>query len=234
MCRSELFIAAVSLRDKLKLDTRFCTFTVWLTWILVFSSGQSKRRRTHTQTQSFSQWKMMTVLLGNTGERKYSGLWSPFPQRAFFFFPTYKPLPCPALPRPRQLSAQTCSVSLCLGWSSAFFFLIFAADETLTRKRQMTTSEYCKVSHIWTPATAKHKNFGLGTGTSFMLFPPVGLCVCVCVCVCWHFVVSFQKQEFFRFQRIYGFRCGLQTLCRTFRKIGRIYKLDPFASPSRL
>lgn len=165
---------------------------------LVFSSGQSKKRRTHTQTQSFSQWKTMTVLLGNTGERKYSGLWSPAPcpQRAFafffFFFFTHKPLPCSA-PPPRQLSAQTCSVSLCLGWSSAFFFLTFAADETLTRKRQMTTSEYCKVPHIWTPATAKHKNFGLGTGTSFMLFPPVGLYVCVYACVRRHFVVSFWK-----------------------------------------
>lgn len=211
------------------IDTRFCSFTVWLTWTLCsLLASQRKGGRTHRPRVSANERRWLYFWGIQVRESTLaSGAPPPVPRElsfSFFFF-THKPLPCPALPRPRprQLSAQTCSVSLCLGWSSAFFFLTFAADETLTRKQQMTTSEYCKVSHIWTPATAKHKNFGLGTGTPFMLFPPVGLYVCVYACVCRHFVVSFEKQEFFTFQRIYGFRCGLQTLYRTVRKKTRGY-----------
>lgn len=40
-------------------------------------SHQSKRRRMPTQTLSSSPWKMTTVLLWNTGERKCPSLWSP-------------------------------------------------------------------------------------------------------------------------------------------------------------
>lgn len=68
-------------------------------------SHQSKRRRTHTQTQSSSPWKKTTALLWNTGERKCCGLWSP--QSPFY----------PSTPAPSLLCAQVCS--LWLGWSSA-------------------------------------------------------------------------------------------------------------------
>lgn len=86
-------------------SSRLCLFLCFINCLnCILLSHQSKKRRTRTQTQSFSPWKKMTVLLGNTGERKCSSLWNT--QSPFY----------PSALALSLLCAQICS--LWLDWSS--------------------------------------------------------------------------------------------------------------------
>lgn len=92
-----------------------------------FASHQSKRRRTPTQTQSFSPWETMTVPLGNTGERKRPGFG----------------VPHLSLPWPRS--------ALSVGWSSHF-----SDDPPIIQIHFQEAEEEEDVPSVWTPPTFKH------------------------------------------------------------------------------
>lgn len=97
-----------------------------LSWFVFidFSSLQSKKRRTPTQTQSFSPWKTMTVLLENTGERKCSSLWI-FPEPPLLFFSSF----FTHQPRPRPSPCSLPSSALCVWAGAPSLLSTFTADQ---------------------------------------------------------------------------------------------------------
>lgn len=137
----------------------------------------------HTQTQSSSPWKTMIVLLGNTGERKCSGLWSP--QSPIL---PINPCPVPAF------CPDLLSLSLWLGWSSALPpssqpFQLTNNWSRITNNRNSKQQQ--EVPLIWTSTIVKHNNFFSG-------FADVLDATCVglfCVCAWCDIVVSFEKKD---------------------------------------
>lgn len=106
---------------------------------------------------------------------------------------THKPLPCPLHPSlvPRSaLSVSLAGLELCL-LPLKPLQLISNTDTGMANK---TESRHNNVSRIWTSASVKHKIFGFRYW-DVLDATRVGLYVRVCA---WHFVVSFEKQEFFR------------------------------------
>lgn len=172
-------------------------------------SHQSKRRRTHTQTRSSSPWKKTTALLGNTGERKCSGLWSP--QSQFY----------PSTLAPSLICAQISS--LWQGRSSAL--PPSSQPLQLTNKwSRITSNRNSKQEevppHNSTSTTVKHKILFFSPG--FLGRPGCYLCrTLYCMCLIWHCGVIWEA-GFFRFK---GFR-GVGVLKLQIRQSGKKKKIS--------
>lgn len=121
-------------------------------------SHQSKRRRMPTQTLSSSPWKMTTVLLWNTGERKCPSLWSPQSR-------LYPSTTCPVFP------LSFLNLHSVLELCSPSYFSTLKTNKKNHPESPLTKVKTTRGSNpVWSSTTVKYKILFLGSGTPWMLF----------------------------------------------------------------